>query len=139
MSLNLSNRNFYCPFRCCFPLSRQATKTERFVTQKNTFQYGLWSVRYFGARCWNSILVDVKCSRSANSLHRKFEASFFENDYQALYIHLLNCTESLPTLEISITSINYFKTGGALSFISLATESAPSQEIPLYTVLLFSI
>ena len=31
--------------------TRQASKTDIFVTQKNTLQYGLRSVRYFGAKC----------------------------------------------------------------------------------------
>ena len=40
--------------------TRQATKDDIFLTQKNTLQYGLRSVRYCGAKCWNDIPVDIK-------------------------------------------------------------------------------
>ena len=35
--------------------TRQATNYDIFLNQKNTLQYGLMSVRYFGAKCWNNI------------------------------------------------------------------------------------
>ena len=40
--------------------TRQATENDSFLTQKNTSQYGLRSVRYFGAKCWNDIPMDKK-------------------------------------------------------------------------------
>ena len=40
--------------------TRQATNNDIFLTQMNTLQYGLRSVRYFGAKCWNDILVEIK-------------------------------------------------------------------------------
>ena len=52
-------------------------------------------------------------------------------------IRLIN--EINHALELSINSIANFKTGSALYLISLATERAPSQEIPLHTVLLICI
>ena len=33
--------------------TRQVTKKDIFLTQKNTLQYGIRSVRFFGAKCWN--------------------------------------------------------------------------------------
>ena len=40
--------------------TRQVSKNDIFVTHKSQVQYGLRSVRYFGAKCWNDILVDIK-------------------------------------------------------------------------------
>ena len=61
---------------------RQATKNDIFLTQKNTSQYGLRSVRYFGARCWNDIPMNIKKSPSTISFRRKLKAFLFENNYQ---------------------------------------------------------
>ena len=62
--------------------TRQATKSDIFLTQKNTSQYGLRSVRYFGAKCWNDIPLDIKKSPSSISFRRKLKAFLFENNYQ---------------------------------------------------------
>ena len=62
--------------------TRQATKNDIFLTQKNTSQYGLRSVRYFGAKCWNDIPMDIKKSPSTISFRRKLKAFLFENNYQ---------------------------------------------------------
>ena len=56
--------------------TRQASKNDIFVTQKNILQYGLRSVRYFGAKCWNSIPFDLECSPSAPSFRQKLKAYF---------------------------------------------------------------
>ena len=60
----------------------QATKNDIFLTQKNTSQYGLRSVRYFGAKCWNDIPMDIKQSPSTISFCRKLKVFLFENNYQ---------------------------------------------------------
>ena len=60
--------------------TRKATKNDIFLTQKNTTQYGLRSVRYFGAKCWNDIPMDIKESPSAISFRRKLKAFLFENN-----------------------------------------------------------
>ena len=62
--------------------TRKATNNDIFLTQKNTTQYGLRSVRYFGAKCWNDIPMDIKKSPSAISFRRKLKAFLFENNYQ---------------------------------------------------------
>ena len=62
--------------------TRQATKNDIFLTQKNTSQYGLRSVRYFGAKCWNDIPMDIKKSPSTISFRLKLKAFLFENNYQ---------------------------------------------------------
>ena len=77
-------------FHSFFPLvesvhqygTRQVTKNCIFVCQKNTLQYGLRSVRYHGAKCWNNISVEIRSSPSAYSFRRKLKAFFFENNYQ---------------------------------------------------------
>ena len=61
--------------------TRQAKKNDIFITQKNTLQYCLRSVRYFGAKCWNDIPIDIKSSPSACSFRQKFKSFFFENNY----------------------------------------------------------
>ena len=40
--------------------TRQATKNDIFLTRKNTLQYGIRSMRFFGAKSWNNIPVDIK-------------------------------------------------------------------------------
>ena len=62
--------------------TRQATKNDIFLTQKNTSQYGLQSVCYFGAKCWNDIPMDIKKSPSTIGFHRKLKAFLFENNDQ---------------------------------------------------------
>ena len=71
--------------------TRQATKNNIFLTQKNTAQYGLRLtnyhsvliiVRYFGAKCWNNIPMDIRKSSSKISFRRKLKAFLLENNYQ---------------------------------------------------------
>ena len=77
-------------FHSFFPLAdfvhqygtRQVTKNCIFVCQKNTLQYGLRSVHYHWAKCWNNIPVEIRSSPSAFSFHRKLNAFLFENNYQ---------------------------------------------------------
>ena len=61
--------------------TRQATRNNIFLTQENTLQYGLRSVRYFGAKYWNDIPIDIKRSPSKKIFHRKLKAFFFESKY----------------------------------------------------------
>ena len=62
--------------------TRQATNNDIFLTQMNTLQYGLRSVRYFGAKCWNGIPVEIKKRPSANNFRQKVKAYLFERNYQ---------------------------------------------------------
>ena len=61
--------------------TRQANKGDIFLTQQNTKQYGLRSVRYFGAKCWNDIPVDIKRSPSVSIFRQKLKAFLFKNNY----------------------------------------------------------
>ena len=61
--------------------TRQVIKSNIFLTQKNTLQYGLRSVRYCGAKCWNNIPVDIKQSPSVSSFRQKIKAFLFETKY----------------------------------------------------------
>ena len=63
--------------------TRQVTKKDIFLTQKNTLQYGIRSVRFFGAKCWNDIPVDIKRSPSANIFRQKLKAFLFQNHYKS--------------------------------------------------------
>ena len=58
--------------------TRQANKNNTFLTQRNTLQYGLRSVRYHGAKCWNDIPVAIKNTPSANTFRRKLKPSSLE-------------------------------------------------------------
>ena len=64
-------------------LTRQATNNDIFLNQKNTLQYGLRSVRYFGAKCWNNIPSEIKSSPSAYIFRGKLKTFFFENNYRS--------------------------------------------------------
>ena len=58
--------------------TRQACKGDIFMTQENTLQYGLRSVRYAGAKSWNKIPCVIKqtttvrnfCWKIASVLHQ---------------------------------------------------------------------
>ena len=61
--------------------TRQAGKDDIFLPQKNTSQYGLRSVRYCGAKCWNDVPVDIKRSPSVKIFHQKLKTFLFEHYY----------------------------------------------------------
>ena len=65
--------------------TRQAGKDDIFLPQKNTSQYGLRSVRYNGAKCWNDIPVEIKRSPSVKMFRQKLKLSCssitIESDY----------------------------------------------------------
>ena len=61
--------------------TRQATNKDIFLNQKNALQYGLRSVRYFGAKCWKNIPLKIKSSKFACSFRCKLKTFFFENKY----------------------------------------------------------
>ena len=61
--------------------TRQASKDDIFLTQKNTNQYGLRSIHYHGSKCWNDIPVEIKRSPSVNIFRQRLKAFLFENNY----------------------------------------------------------
>lgn len=63
--------------------TRQASKNDIFLNRKNTLQYGIRSVRFFGAKSWNNIPVDIKTSSSAFSFRQKLKAFLFMKNYQS--------------------------------------------------------
>ena len=44
--------------------TRQASRGDLFLTRKTTFQYGIRSIQYSGARLWNSLPVSIRESSS---------------------------------------------------------------------------
>ena len=62
--------------------TRQASKNDIFLTQKNTLQYGLRSVRYHGAKCWNEIPMEIKKARTATSFRQNLKFFLFESNYK---------------------------------------------------------
>ena len=61
--------------------TRQAGKDDIFLHQINTSQYGLRSVRYNGAKCWNDIPVEIKRSPSVKMFRQKLKTSLFEHNH----------------------------------------------------------
>ena len=61
--------------------TRQASKNDIFLIQKNTLQYGLRPVRFYGAKCWNGISMEIKKSPTANNFRRKLRANLFASNY----------------------------------------------------------
>ena len=61
--------------------TRQASKGDIFMTQENTLQYGLRSVRYAGAKCWNNIPYVIKQSPSVTSFRWKLKLHMFSAKY----------------------------------------------------------
>ena len=63
--------------------TRQAREGGIFMTQPNTLQYGLRSVRYAGAKSWNSIPFNIKQSPSVTSFRRQLKLFLFFTKYQS--------------------------------------------------------
>ena len=61
--------------------TRQATKGDIFLIQKNTLQYGLRSVRYYGAKCRNNIPDYIRRSPSVRSFQCNLKSFIFERGY----------------------------------------------------------
>ena len=62
--------------------TRQASRGDIFMTRKNTLQYGLRSVRFAGAKSWNSISDDIKKSSSVFIFRRKLKSRIFSTKNQ---------------------------------------------------------
>ena len=62
--------------------TRQASKGDIFMTQENTLQYGLRSIRYSGAKSWNEILYIIKQSPSIMIFRFRLKSHLFSTKYQ---------------------------------------------------------
>ena len=62
--------------------TRPASRGDIFMTRKNTLQYGLRSVRFAGAKSWNSISDNIRKSPSIFIFCRKFKSHIFSTKYQ---------------------------------------------------------
>ena len=62
--------------------TRQASKGDIFMTQENTLQYGLKSIRYAGAKSWNNIACIIKRSTTVTNFRRKLKLHLFSTRYQ---------------------------------------------------------
>ena len=60
--------------------TRQAGKDD-ILPQKNTSQYGLRSVRYNGAKCWNDIPVEIKRLPSVKMFHQTLKTFLFKHNH----------------------------------------------------------
>ena len=60
--------------------TRQAARGDIFQSIRNTFLYGLRSIKYFGAKLWNDIPIFIKMSASFNIFKSKLK-EFFVNGY----------------------------------------------------------
>ncbi len=63
--------------------TRQACEGGIFMTQPNTLQYGLRSVRYAGAKSWNNIPFNIKQSPSVISFRHRLKLFLFSTKYQS--------------------------------------------------------
>ena len=62
--------------------TRQASKGDIFMTQENTLQYGLRSIRYSGAKSWNEIPYIIKQSPSIMIFRFRLKSHLFSTKYQ---------------------------------------------------------
>ena len=77
-------------FHSLFPLAgsvhqygtRLVGKYDIYIIRKNTLQYGLRPVRYFGAKCWNTIPMHIKISPTVCSFRQQLK-TFLLNNYQS--------------------------------------------------------
>ena len=63
--------------------TRQAGKGDILLIRKNTSRYGLKSIRYAGAKSWNSISHVIKQAPTVISFRRKLKVHFFATNYQS--------------------------------------------------------
>ena len=63
--------------------TRQARKGDVLLTCKNTLQYGLKSIRYAGAKSWNSIPHVIKQASTVMSLRCRHKLHLFATTYHA--------------------------------------------------------
>ena len=59
----------------------QASKGDIFMTQENTLQYGLRSVRYAGAKFWNNTPRIIKQSFTATNFRHNLKMHLFSTRY----------------------------------------------------------
>ena len=63
--------------------TRQARKGDILLTRKNSLQYGLKSIRYAGAKSWNSILHVIKQAPTVMSFRHQLKLHFFATNYKS--------------------------------------------------------
>ena len=63
--------------------TRQAAKSDIFLTRKFTLQYGLKSVRYTGAKSWSSIPIQIKQAVSIHTFRRQVKHYLFSINHQS--------------------------------------------------------
>ena len=61
--------------------TRQASKGDIFMTQENTLQYGLRSVRYAGAKFWNNTPRVIKQSTTVTNFRHKLKLHLYSTRY----------------------------------------------------------
>ena len=128
--------------------TRQASQGDLYLFRKNSLQYGLKSIRYLGAKLWNTLPIELRNSPSKTSFKVK------------LKIHLLNKVNQLPILSYKISLLCHIKSKranffgnfnyiinshsliileywGGLSSISLPIERSPPSNNSLHTIYLF--
>ena len=62
--------------------TRQASKGDMFMSRKSTLQYGLRSVRYAGAKSWNSVSDVIKQSSSVSIFRLELKSYILSTKYQ---------------------------------------------------------
>ena len=63
--------------------TRQARKGDILFTRKNMLQYGLKSIRYAGAKSWNSISHVIKQAPTVMSFRHQLKLHFFATNYKS--------------------------------------------------------
>ena len=63
--------------------TRQARKGDILLTRKNSLQYGLKSIRYAGAKSWNSISHVIKQAPTVMSFRHQLKLHFFATNYKS--------------------------------------------------------
>ncbi len=61
--------------------TRQASKGDIFMTQENTYLYGLRSIRYAGAKAWNDIPHSIKLSPTSINFRSKLKLHLLSTNY----------------------------------------------------------
>ena len=60
--------------------TRQASKGDLFLFQQNSLQYGLKSLRYLGAKLWNSLPAELRNATSKTSFKMKLKVYLLNKD-----------------------------------------------------------
>ena len=86
--------------------TRQVTKNDIYLTQKNTLQYGIRSVRFYGAKCRNDIPVGLKNHPLLIFFEKNSKLFSFKTTTKVDHRNFDSESHHLPIISVSLKKSN---------------------------------